>query len=67
MIDLKEIELTDEQLANVSGGFEGHFRHESDWDRREREEREEEERRRHRHHRGHWGQWHHHRQWNWDD
>lgn len=51
-----EIELTDEQLKNVSGGF---FHHESRWEeeereRREREEREEQERR-HQHHHGHWG------------
>jgi bacteriocin-like protein len=60
-MNLIEIELTDEQLKNVSGGF---FRHESRWEeeKREREEREERERQR-RHHHGHWG-WHHH--WVWD-
>lgn len=69
MVELTEIELTDGQLETVSGGFEGNFRHENDWERRGREEREEEERRRHRHHHhhGHWGWWHHRHQWDWDD
>lgn len=63
MIELNEVELTDQDLENVVGGTACNIRHESDHDRRERERREEEERRRHRHH-GHWNRWHH---WNWDN
>ena len=59
-----EIELTDEQLENVSGAF---TQHESllEQEQREREEREAQERQR-QHHHGHWAWLHGHRQWFWD-
>jgi hypothetical protein len=66
MIELKELELTDEQLEAVIGGAGEHPQHENN--RRDEGGRQwNDEGERHRHRRGHWGWWRHHREWEWDD
>ena len=63
MIENIEVLLTDEQLANVSGGADRHFQHNQHQQNNEDRRGEDEHRRRH-WHPGHWG-WNrqHHHQW----
>lgn len=58
-VEFTEVELTDGQLEQISGGFD-HDDHPHQSDHGEYEHHPH-------HHHGHWGWWHHKRFWFWDD